>query len=172
MLRHRYFYQCKGRRALADPAHMMESSLSWASNFAMAPFELDGKRWPTSEHYYQAAKFAQTDPAYAEAIRTCKTGLYAARMGRVRSHPMSPTWDAEKDDAMRRALMAKFEQNPVMRRKLLDTGSDVLHEDAGTRDLYWGVGTPDHPGRDMLGRLLMEVRARVCAAAEQSQDSD
>jgi len=159
MSRHRYFYQCKARAALADPSCKMESGLSWASNFAAAPFVLDGKRWPTSEHYYQAAKFFQTDPDYAESIRACKVAMWAARMGRTRSHTMSPTWDAEKDDVMLRALTAKFEQNPLLRAKLLDTDGDILHEDAGTRDLYWGIGTPERPGRDMLGRLLMQVRA-------------
>ena len=28
------------------------------SNFAPFPIDLDGKRWPTVEHYYQAQKFA------------------------------------------------------------------------------------------------------------------
>ena len=30
------------------------------SNFSRHPFELGGKRWPTSEHYFQAQKFAGT----------------------------------------------------------------------------------------------------------------
>ena len=30
------------------------------SNFAVAPFELDGRQWPTVEHYFQAAKFFGT----------------------------------------------------------------------------------------------------------------
>jgi predicted NAD-dependent protein-ADP-ribosyltransferase YbiA (DUF1768 family) len=27
------------------------------SNFASFPFDLDGMRWPTTEHYFQAQKF-------------------------------------------------------------------------------------------------------------------
>ena len=172
MPRHRYFYQTKARAALADPSRMMERQLSWASNFASAPFVLEGKRWPTSEHYYQAAKFARTDPEYAERIRACKAAVFAARMGRVQTHRVSPTWDAEKDDAMRRALAAKFEQNPALRRKLLDTGDDVLHEDAGTRDLYWGIGTPERPGCDKLGRMLMEIRTALCGDSDVVDDEE
>jgi len=31
------------------------------SNFAPYPIRLGGKRWPTSEHYFQAQKFAGTE---------------------------------------------------------------------------------------------------------------
>lgn len=37
------------------------------SNFAPFPIDLDGKRWPTVEHYYQAQKFA--DPELQRKIR-------------------------------------------------------------------------------------------------------
>jgi ribA/ribD-fused uncharacterized protein len=37
------------------------------SNFAAYPIELDGQRWPTSEHYFLAQKFE--DPHHQEAIR-------------------------------------------------------------------------------------------------------
>lgn len=32
----------------------------WFSNFAAYPIELKGLVWPTSEHYFQAQKFANT----------------------------------------------------------------------------------------------------------------
>ena len=35
------------------------------SNFSAHPFDLDGKRWPTSEHYFQAQKFVTTSPEHA-----------------------------------------------------------------------------------------------------------
>lgn len=37
------------------------------SNFAHYGFELDGKWWMTSEHYFQAQKFCGTE--YEETIR-------------------------------------------------------------------------------------------------------
>lgn len=50
------------------------------SNFAAYPFELDGKRWPTSEHYFQAMKFL--NPETQNLIRSLDTPGRAAKVGR------------------------------------------------------------------------------------------
>jgi ribA/ribD-fused uncharacterized protein len=41
------------------------------SNFALYPITLKGKRWPTSEHYFQAQKFV--DARDQEEIRNAST---------------------------------------------------------------------------------------------------
>ena len=41
------------------------------SNFASYPIRIKGKTWATSEHYFQAQKFAGT--AYEEEIRKAKS---------------------------------------------------------------------------------------------------
>jgi ribA/ribD-fused uncharacterized protein len=56
------------------------------SNFAAFPFTLDGERWPTSEHYFQAQKFK--DPKYQEKIRKANSPMIAARLGRSRKVPV------------------------------------------------------------------------------------
>ena len=38
------------------------------SNFSAHPVVIDGLRWPTSEHYFQAAKFIGVDNDHAWAI--------------------------------------------------------------------------------------------------------
>ena len=50
------------------------------SNFSRHPIELDGERWATTEHYFQAQKFF--DPASQQKIRDAKNPGDAARMGR------------------------------------------------------------------------------------------
>ena len=47
-------------------------------------FELDGKHWPTVEHYFQAAKYLGTDEDWAEQIRLAATPAKAKTMGRSR----------------------------------------------------------------------------------------
>ena len=56
------------------------------SNFSPHPFELKGVIWPTSEHYFQAQKFAGTE--HEEIIRLEKSPMIAARKGRDRSRPL------------------------------------------------------------------------------------
>jgi ribA/ribD-fused uncharacterized protein len=50
------------------------------SNFSKHPVFLKGRRWPTSEHYFQAQKFAGTE--FEEAVGNCKTAREAANRGR------------------------------------------------------------------------------------------
>lgn len=131
------------------------------SNFAAYPFELDGKRWPTSEHYFQAQKFAGTP--YEEEIRQERSPMIAARLGRKRAWPLRADWEQVKDDVMRRAVRAKFDQHPELREILLGTGAAVLIEHT-QNDAYWGDGG-DGSGRNMLGKILMEVREALRSAA-------
>lgn len=79
------------------------------SNFSHHGFELDGKWWMTSEHYFQAQKFYGTE--YAEIIRSLDNPMKAAEMGRNRNLPLREDWEAVKDDVMRKAVYAKFSQN-------------------------------------------------------------
>jgi ribA/ribD-fused uncharacterized protein len=129
------------------------------SNFAPYPIELDGLRWPTAEHYFQAQKFAGT--AHTEAIRQTPSPMVAARMGRSRARPLRPDWDLVKDEIMLRAVRAKFAQYAQLAALLLQTG-DVLIVEHSRRDRYWGDGV-DGSGANKLGQLLMQVRAELRA---------
>jgi ribA/ribD-fused uncharacterized protein len=127
------------------------------SNFSPHPFELKGKAWPTTEHYFQAQKFAGTE--HEEAVRQAKSPMIAARMGRSRERPLRPDWEAVKDDIMREALEAKFSQHPGMHSLLLETGDAELIEHT-RNDSYWGDGG-DGSGKNRLGHLLMELRTKL-----------
>ena len=124
------------------------------SNFAAFPVRLKGVEWPTTEHYFQAQKFAGTP--HEEEVRGAGTPTIAARIGRDRSRPLRPDWEAVKDDVMREAVRAKFQQHPSLRSLLLSTGHAYLIEHT-RNDAYWGDGG-DGTGKNMLGRILMEVR--------------
>ncbi|STI76904.1 swarming motility protein [Escherichia coli] len=47
--------------------------------------------------------------------------MVAARMGRDRSKPLRKNWESVKEQVMRKALRAKFEQHPELRALLLAT---------------------------------------------------
>jgi ribA/ribD-fused uncharacterized protein len=124
------------------------------SNFYRAPIRLLGKVWPTSEHFFQAQKFAGTE--HEEEIRQARTPREAARLGRSRKYRLRPDWEAVKDNVMREALVAKFTQHAELRESLLGTGDALLVEHT-ENDSYWGDGG-DGSGRNRLGQLLMAVR--------------
>jgi ribA/ribD-fused uncharacterized protein len=127
------------------------------SNFSRHPFELDGRRWLTSEHYFQAQKFAGTP--HAEEVRQAKGPMEAARMGRERHRPLRRDWEKVKDEVMRRAVRHKFETYPELQELLLGTGDAELVEKTSD-DYYWGCGT-EGTGKNMLGQILMELRASL-----------
>jgi len=127
------------------------------SNFAAYPVEIRGQVWPTSEHFFQAQKFAGSQ--HEEAIRSVKSPMIAARIGRNRSKPIRPDWEQVKDDIMREAVRSKFSQHRDLREILLATG-DALIVEHTKNDSYWGDGG-DGSGRNMLGRILAEVRVEL-----------
>ena len=124
------------------------------SNFAGFPIELDGRTWPTSEHYFQAQKFQERE--HQETIRKTTSPMIAARLGRDRKKPLRKDWESVKVSVMRKAVLAKFTQHAELRDELLATGDAKIVEHT-ERDDYWGDGG-DGSGKNMLGRILMEVR--------------
>jgi len=128
------------------------------SNFSRHPFELDGKQWLTTEHYFTAQKFPGNE-AYQEKIRLEKSPMVAARLGRSRAQPIRPDWEQVKDELMKAALLAKFRQNKDIREILLSTGDAQLVEHT-KNDRYWGDGG-DGSGKNKLGLLLMEIREKL-----------
>ena len=131
------------------------------SNFAAFPVEIDGKRWPTTEHYFQAQKFVGT-PHEGE-IRRARSPGEAARMGRDRQRPLRRDWESVKDGIMLHALRAKFTQHPELRELLAGTGDEPLVEHT-SNDSYWADGG-DGSGKNMLGVLLMQLRAELRSPA-------
>ncbi len=133
------------------------------SNFARYPIDLDGRVWPTSEHFFQAQKFV--DPTRQEQVRGAVSAMDAARLGRTLPG-LRPDWDAVRDGAMLRALRAKFAQHPSLRDQLVATGEATLIEHTAN-DRYWADGG-DGSGRNRLGELLQLVRAELLVEQERS----
>lgn len=128
------------------------------SNFAAWPIKVNGKTWPTSEHYFQAQKFL--DEKYREEIRRVSSPMVAARMGRDRSKPLRKNWESVKEQVMRKALRAKFEQHAELRALLLATAPAKLVEHT-ENDAYWGDGG-NGKGKNRLGYLLIDAPRDKC----------
>jgi N-glycosidase YbiA len=85
----------------------------FCSNFFKSPILIDGKLWPTTEHYFQAMKFP-TRPEHQEKIRTNNSPELAKKLG-YESEGFRPDWNDVKDEMMYRALLAKFTQHSDIR---------------------------------------------------------
>lgn len=126
----------------------------YCSNFYRSPIEVDGKTYPTVEHFFQASKaFIPEEHEMIRNLPTPKEAKFAGRHVTLRG-----AWEEIKVSIMLEGLRAKFTQHPDLREKLLSTGDARLHEDSPW-DKYWGyVGGK---GLDMLGKLLMQVREEL-----------
>ncbi len=128
------------------------------SNWYQTNFELDGKRWRTSEHYYMAQKTHDKDAK--EKIRKAPSPRDAKALAGPRGIiQLRKDWDSVKFDVMVKACYAKFTQDAHLRDLLLSTGDLSIHEDCS--DEWWGGGPNFPDGRDLLGKALMKVRGMI-----------
>jgi ribA/ribD-fused uncharacterized protein len=134
-----------------------EDAFGCFSNFSPHPIEVDGRVWPTAEHYFQAQKYA--GKAKEEQIRRAESPGRAAKMGRAKDGGLRLDWEQAKEAVMAKALRAKFEQHPDLRAVLLGTGDAVLVEHT-SNDRYWADGG-DGAGKNRLGVLLELLRAEL-----------
>ncbi len=123
------------------------------SNFSKHPIYIQ-TTWPTSEHYFQAQKFLDSQP-YRQILHT-KSPMEAAKIGRSRQWPIRPDWEAVKVDVMRIAIRQKLLQHSDVRETLISTG-DALIVEHTANDSFWRDGG-DGNGRNMLGKILMQAR--------------
>jgi ribA/ribD-fused uncharacterized protein len=136
------------------------------SNFSSHSIILEGTKWRTVEHYFQAKKFL--DGRLIFQIQMAESPLEAARLGRDEGKPLRSDWESIKEDVMRKAVEAKFRQNEDARNLLLSTGSAVIVEHT-SNDCYWGDGG-DGQGKNMLGKILMEVREKLFSEKDQKSE--
>jgi ribA/ribD-fused uncharacterized protein len=128
------------------------------SNFYEAEFELDGQKWKTVEQYFQYQKFPG-DQILQDKIFNAKTPSEAKRLGKTRSPAFRTDWNTIRDSVMKRAVEAKFGQNPTLMEVLKNTGDAQLIEKS-YNDAYWGSGRAGK-GENRMGKMLMEVRLKA-----------
>ena len=124
---------------------------------------IDGKSWPTTEHYYQASKFPD-HPKYMELIRTVKSSNKAKCLGNqkvsgysrywkhdvtndllidiVKKSPnikIMSTWDSFRITVTKKAIEEKFTQNRDRWGRLPTTSVESLLKillDTGNRPIF------------------------------------
>lgn len=156
-------------RAIRNIRNMLESNVIYFysvdgphgcfSNFYPADFiDNAGRKWKSSEHYYQAFKFAHLDnKEIFEKVRNAQTAKECYKLSWANQEYFRKDWSEVKDDIMRDALIYKYQQNRDLHDILVSTGDKILVEHS-LNDLHYGMGLENN-GKNMLGKLLMELRA-------------
>jgi ribA/ribD-fused uncharacterized protein len=126
------------------------------SNFSAFRLNFAGQWHDTSEHAYHWMKFTN-DIQVQNAILQTTSAHVAFKLAELYRDRRRPDWDAVKVDTMRKILRAKADQHEYVAKKLEATGDRELIENSW-RDDFWGWG-PNRDGRNMLGKLWMEIRA-------------
>jgi ribA/ribD-fused uncharacterized protein len=145
------------------------------------------------EQYFQYKKAmyaldtnaAQSILATANPVRQKQLGR-KAKFGTTPGHTLQEWDDSASYAVMKEGVRLKFTQNEFLGKVLISTGNRVIGE-ANPRDKRWGTGLdknhPDAqhpsrwPGRSLLGKILMEVRAELqprdsCAPSSEEGDDE
>ena len=90
-------------------------------------------------------------------IIECDSPQCAKKLGKTCT--IRDNWDKIKIEIMWVGLRNKFDQNPELKRYLLETGDAELIEGNHWWDRFWGVYKGE--GQNHLGKLLMKLRESV-----------
>lgn len=128
-----------------------------------------GKRFVTSEQYMMYKKaLTFGDVETAEKIMQATHPSTQKQLGREVKGFVREQWDAVSRDEVYKGCYFKFEQNPQIKKELLETAGTILVECAGKNDLIWGCGffsdedeamcESKWVGKNWLGQVLTKLR--------------
>ena len=128
------------------------------SNLYRCPLTFEGREYPTAEHAYQAGK-ARRPEVREWLLAAPSPSLLAMAAHGLYSWDICTGWSRLKFDRMRAVLCCKFD-HAGLRKLLIETGDARIVEcatvDNPTNRLW---GEVRGKGKNMLGKLLMEIRA-------------
>lgn len=143
------------------------------SNFSLDfPLRITGVTLPTTEHLYQACRFPHLPDLQRRLLfDKARPSPNAAKM-RAHKHEAEtrPDWEDVRVPIMRWCLAVKLAQHrAAFGALLLESGRSPLVEVSGD-DAFWGAvpdgaGSRFATGANMLGNLLMDLRATLSAPA-------
>lgn len=114
--------------------------------------------YPSVEHAYQAAKYP---PSQRSQFLDCTSGK-AKRLGSEAPNLNKKKWDKHKVELMRSLVFQKFQNNPKLRKMLVEMEGYVIDERNNWGDEFWGTN-PEGKGENHLGKIIMAVRDKLIA---------
>ena len=148
--------------------HNPDEENGYLSNWYLSDFEIDSIKFSSMEQYMMYKKaivFDDTEIA-KEILETTDVSRIKA-LGRQVSKYNDTHWNGVRQIIIYKGLLEKFSQNEDLKKRLLNTGNDILAECA-VQDKSWGIGLSMKDvnrwdmekwrGENLLGFALMIVR--------------
>lgn len=139
----------KEREKLENAIKEFRGEYAFLSNFHTCTITYEGYTYQNSEAVFQAQK----DLSRRSEFESLNPNS-AKRLGRKVN--LRSDWEEVKVDLMRKIVRCKFDQNPDLKEKLINTGDRLLIEGNTWNDTFWGICK--EKGKNMLGIILMELR--------------
>ena len=128
-------------------------------NFSSFKVKYDGYLYSSVEEAYQALGFKESAPDIYQEIIGCYSAHEAQKIAYANKDKRRKDWDEIKVGIMEELLRCKIEQNPYVKKKLLETKDYTIVEDS-PKDSFWGWGE-DRNGNNQLGKLWMKLRDEI-----------
>lgn len=151
--------------------HNPNEENGYLSNWWLSDFIVNGVTYTSAEQYmmHQKALLFKDIKIAEDILKTNDVAKIKAYGRKVKNYD-DTIWNNRRKEIVYYGLLAKFQQNEDLSKKLLSTGTDLLAECA-VRDKIWGIGLSMkderrfHPnewqGQNLLGQCLMEVRDKL-----------
>ena len=127
-------------------------------NFSSFKVEVDGYLYASLEEAFQSSLFLPDYPDIAEQIKKSHSAHEAQKIMFANIDKVKYS-NLEQTKIMERLLRLKIEQNPYVKKKLLETKDYQIVEDS-PKDSFWGWG-PNRDGENQLGKLWMKLREKL-----------
>lgn len=152
--------------------HNPEEENGYLSNWYLSDFTINNIKFTSMEQYMMYSKallFNDRDIAN-EILKTDDVAAIKALGRQVSSGYVESDWSGLRQLVIYEGLYAKFSQNEVLKKQLLDT-KDVILAECAVKDTIWGIGLSmkdegrfnkyKWKGQNLLGYSLMAVREKI-----------
>ncbi|XP_046578062.1 uncharacterized protein LOC124285835 isoform X3 [Haliotis rubra] len=161
----------RGDRFPGRPSQKYELFFGWQSPFSQhhpVKFTVDGKEFNCAEQYYMYRKAALfEDKDIEEKILNSRDPKEQKRLGKQIQNFNFDTWMQHSKEVVEKGNMAKFSQNPHLKKKLFATAPRLMVE-ASPYDATWGIALHKNDprawdertwqGQNLLGQIITKVR--------------
>jgi len=152
--------------------YTLKNQFAYLSNFYKINFtDKDGITYNCSEQYFMYHKCKMFDPNNNKLLQNIlseKSPTKIKKYGRQVQNYDDNIWAKNRYNIMLQALRLKFNQNDIIKNKLINTKPKILYE-ASKYDKIWGIGfyaddaieNKNNFGKNLLGLALMRVRDEI-----------